>query len=614
MKEYPQALPAGSVLAGQYVIEGVLGQGGFGITYVAHDHKSGQKLAIKEYFPDGVVIRENSVHVSCSAGGDRKESFDWGKECFLREATTLADFIGNENIVRVYNYFEENGTAYFAMEYIRGQSLQSYLKDHGNLTFDEACRIFFPVMDALIAVHEKGIVHRDVSPDNIYLTEDDQVKLLDFGAARYSLGDRTKSLSVILKHGYAPLEQYSRHSRQGPYTDVYALAATFYYSLTGTKPPDAVDRVVEDTLVIPSARGADIPEEAEQVLMRALAVKKENRYADMSEFSMDMEKAYSDHWDYSGYGNEEEIYEEENDPEYRDSIEAILERFNEWVEPGIGKKRLKRYGFFLLFLSVVVLAVFFLLVRILSDKGDGDTSGDHRSTAANTPSLITDSGLGAYINDQKTVTSTKAASGTEEKAASIEEKASGAEEEASGTVEKASGVQGTILAMDPPAGEDGSDPKLPEFPAGFYATSIRVGDCEVPAWTNDIFYIFYANSPSGNVGWFLYDSYEARWIRYKESLFADMNWDFCKERADNMEKTETDSDSVMVSIQAMDPPEDPPGIPEGFTETQIRVGSAEVKAWTDDPYYLFYAKSPSGYTGWFLYDSGEGRWVRYLFY
>ncbi|MCR5268723.1 MAG: protein kinase [Lachnospiraceae bacterium] len=289
MKEYPQALPAGSVLAGQYVIEDVLGQGGFGITYVAHDHKSGQKLAIKEYYPDGVVIRENSIHVTVSAGGDRKESFEWGKECFLQEATTLADFIGNENIVRVYNYFEENGTAYFAMEYIQGQSLQSYLKKNGKLSFGEACRILFPVMDALTAVHEKGIVHRDVSPDNIYLTVDDQVKLLDFGAARYSLGDRTQSLSVVLKHGFAPLEQYSRHSRQGPFTDIYALAATFFYALTGTKPPDVVDRVVEDTLVVPSKLGVDIPEDAEKVLVKALAVKSEDRYKSMHFFRGDME-------------------------------------------------------------------------------------------------------------------------------------------------------------------------------------------------------------------------------------------------------------------------------------------------------------------------------------
>lgn len=286
-EKYPLALPQGTVLAGQYVIEKVLGQGGFGITYRALDHKTGQRVAVKEFFPDTMAARTDKTTVSAFTG-ERGESFGYGKACFLKEAETLAQFIGNEQIVRVFSYFEENGTAYFVMEFIEGTSFDQYIKDRGGkVPYEEAERILLPVIDALAAVHAKGIVHRDVTPDNIYITKDGGVKLLDFGAARYSLGDKSRSLDVVLKHGFAPKEQYTRHGKQGPYTDVYTVGASFYFALTGRRPPDSIDRLEEDELVPPSSL-VRIPKGKEDAILKAMNVQPGSRYQTMGEFRQEL--------------------------------------------------------------------------------------------------------------------------------------------------------------------------------------------------------------------------------------------------------------------------------------------------------------------------------------
>ncbi len=283
-EQFPVALAEGKVLAGQYVIEKVLGQGGFGITYSATDYHNGQRVAIKEFFPEGMVHREASVSV-IPYTGDRQENFEYGKECFIQEAKTLSQFIGVDSIIRIQSLFEENGTAYFVMEYVVGTSFDAYLKERGGkISFEEAAKILVPIMDALAIVHSRGIIHRDVTPDNIYITGDGKVKLLDFGAARYSLGDKSRSLDVVLKHGFAPKEQYARHGRQGPYTDIYSLGASFYFALTGKRPPDSIERLDEDNLIAPSALGVAITKEAENAILKALAVKAEDRFQTMSEF------------------------------------------------------------------------------------------------------------------------------------------------------------------------------------------------------------------------------------------------------------------------------------------------------------------------------------------
>ena len=282
-EKYPLALPKGTILAGQYVIDHALGQGGFGITYMATDHSTGQKVAVKEFFPDTMATRTQTTVTAFS--GERGESFAYGKTCFLQEAETLAEFIGNENIVRIHSYFEENGTAYFVMDFVEGISFDRYIREHGGrVDYEEAERILVPVMDALAAVHGRGIVHRDVTPDNIYITKDGTVKLLDFGAARYSLGDKSRSLDVVLKHGFAPKEQYTRHGRQGPFTDVYTVGASFYFAITGRRPTDSIDRLEEDDLIPPSRLGVAISSAKEEAILKAMNVQPSERFQTMGEF------------------------------------------------------------------------------------------------------------------------------------------------------------------------------------------------------------------------------------------------------------------------------------------------------------------------------------------
>ena len=282
-EKFPLALPQGTILAGQYVIDHALGQGGFGITYKATDHKTGQKVAVKEFFPETMATRTQTTVTAFT--GERGESFAYGKSCFLQEAETLAEFIGNKNIVKVHSYFEENGTAYFVMDFVEGTSFDQYIKEHGGrIGYEDAERILLPVMDALSAVHGRGIVHRDVTPDNIYITKDGTVKLLDFGAARYSLGDKSRSLDVVLKHGFAPKEQYTRHGKQGPFTDVYTVGASFYFAITGRRPPDSIDRMDEDDLVPPSRLGVTISPAKEAAILQAMNVQPTERFQTMAAF------------------------------------------------------------------------------------------------------------------------------------------------------------------------------------------------------------------------------------------------------------------------------------------------------------------------------------------
>ena len=282
--KYPVALRAGTVLNRRYVVGRVLGQGGFGITYLAWDSQLDAKVAIKEFMPGEIAARLEGSTVSVMSA-DRSEDFAYGAERFQEEARTLAKFIGNPNIAGVSSYFDENGTSYFVMDYIEGISFKTYIANQGGkVSAEEALNVMIPVLRALTAVHREGFIHRDVTPDNIYITKDGIVKLLDFGSARYSIGDKSKSLDVILKVGYAPKEQYIRRSRQGPYTDVYSCAACFYAALTGFLPPEALERLEHDTLVPVSQCGISIPEYLDRAILKGLAVQPEDRFQSAEEF------------------------------------------------------------------------------------------------------------------------------------------------------------------------------------------------------------------------------------------------------------------------------------------------------------------------------------------
>ncbi|HJB53612.1 MAG TPA: serine/threonine protein kinase, partial [Candidatus Oscillibacter pullicola] len=274
-KKYPVALQAGTVLNDRYIIGRVLGQGGFGITYLALDTQLNAKVAIKEFMPGEIATRVGGTTVSVLAE-NRSEEFTYGAERFQEEARTLAKFIGNPNIAGVSSYFDENDTSYFVMDYIEGISFKTYIANHGGkISVEETLNIMIPVLRALTAVHAEGFIHRDVTPDNIYITKDGIVKLLDFGSARYSIGDKSKSLDVILKVGYAPKEQYIRRSRQGPFTDVYSCAACFYAAITGFLPPESLERLDHDELVPISQCGIEIPEYLDKAILKGLAVQPE---------------------------------------------------------------------------------------------------------------------------------------------------------------------------------------------------------------------------------------------------------------------------------------------------------------------------------------------------
>ena len=279
-------LPAGTLLnQNHYRINGLLGQGGFGITYDGTDLLLNVHVAIKEYFPKGLAARHASFSKTVtSASSDDRTVYLKGLENFLKEAQNLAKFSGEENFVHVSNFFRENGTAYIVMEFVDGFTIAEYLKEHGPMSFEQCMRYMEPVMMALDKVHQQNMIHRDVSPANIMILRDlRRVKILDFGAAReVSHGSRT--LSVILRPDYAPVEQYYSHHPQGSYTDVYALCATIHTMLTNRVPMSSIARLSGRLpLKRPSEYGAVIDRAQEDVLMKGLAVSPEDRIRTMPE-------------------------------------------------------------------------------------------------------------------------------------------------------------------------------------------------------------------------------------------------------------------------------------------------------------------------------------------
>ncbi len=274
-----------TILAGKYVTGKVLGQGGFGITYLGWDINLGVKLAIKEFFPQGLVSRLPGQSRVVSLAGIEAQQFDYWLERFLNEARTLAQFEHHPNIVSVRDFFREHNTAYMVMSYVEGLTLEQYLvREGGRLPYERAIEIIMPVLDALREVHEVGFMHRDISPDNIFIDKRGRVVLIDFGAARQELREKSKSLSVILKVGYAPEEQYRSKGRQGPWTDIYAAGATLYRCFTGQIPPEAIDRLVKDEIALPSQLGVEINPDQEQALLKALAVSAGDRYQAVEEY------------------------------------------------------------------------------------------------------------------------------------------------------------------------------------------------------------------------------------------------------------------------------------------------------------------------------------------
>ena len=275
-------LPCGTILMGNFLIGKVLGKGGFGITYLAYDVKYGKIIAIKEYFPIELALRARGETQLTVRDKKSAELFKQGVTKFYNEASFVAKFADNPNVVRVYQFFYENNTAYFTMEYLTGMTLKDYVYSCGTISAEQALYIADRIAWAFRDLHRDNVLHRDVSPDNIMLCTDGSVKLLDFGSARQVFPEGSQLLSVILKPGFAPIEQYMRKGKQGEWTDIYSLGASLYYGLTRQIPENPQNRIEDDSDMENNIY--NIRPELWELIYRSMMVKYTDRYSGTEEF------------------------------------------------------------------------------------------------------------------------------------------------------------------------------------------------------------------------------------------------------------------------------------------------------------------------------------------
>lgn len=289
-ESHSKALKPGTIIAGKYKMGAVLGIGGFGITYTCLDLNNRKIYAIKEFMPNNLAIRCENGEITVDNEEDR-DVYNKGLETFLMEANILVDLKDVSGIVDMVHLVYENKTGYLVMEYLDGVSLKSVLKNSGTVEPDFALKVIIEVANALKVAHSQGILHRDISPENIMILNDqrksleDRIRLIDFGAARYFSVEKNKDLSILLKRGFAPPEQYSLESPQGAYTDIYALAATYYKLVTGNTPPDARDsRAVHDTVERLDGKYLGVSKQVGEVMYKALSLDFRERYRNIDEF------------------------------------------------------------------------------------------------------------------------------------------------------------------------------------------------------------------------------------------------------------------------------------------------------------------------------------------
>ena len=279
-----------TVLQNKYMIGRVIGIGGFGITYIGWDLNLQTYIAIKEYFPGSLASRDTSTTVTQVLPNESsKEVYEKGLKRYVEEAQNLSKFYQLQGIVSVKDFFYENATGYIVMEYINGINLKEYLNNAGGkLPEQTVLTLMKPVFESLHTMHNSGLVHRDISPDNIMVDKDNKIKLIDFGSARGQSAETDKTYTVILKHGYAPAEQYYAKGNQGPWTDIYSLCATMYKMLTGQIPPNSVERMEQDEYVDPTKLGVAVSQRTEAVLRKGLAVKTSDRYQNIGQLLADL--------------------------------------------------------------------------------------------------------------------------------------------------------------------------------------------------------------------------------------------------------------------------------------------------------------------------------------
>ena len=279
-KPSPHQIPPHSIRAGRYFIGCVLGEDGFGITYAGFDQTLGLKVAIKEYYPAGCITRTCTAStIATSYYRETIEYFTEGRSRFINEAKTLAKFNTLPGIVPVRASFLENGTAYIVMEFAEGETLKQHLvRSGGKMRADEVLELVKPLLRSLAQIHAAGLIHRDISPDNIMITPEGNAKLIDFGVARDYLDRGGYNQGIMLRPGYAPEELYSKRGTKGPWTDIYALCATIYRAITGITPPEAFKRQLKDELKTPSALGVCISPAQEAALLKGMATSQRDRW------------------------------------------------------------------------------------------------------------------------------------------------------------------------------------------------------------------------------------------------------------------------------------------------------------------------------------------------
>ncbi len=283
-------LAPGTILNDRYIIGRVLGCGGFGVTYIAWDGFLQMKVAVKEFLPNELSSRATGQEKLSVYDGDKQKRFEDGLKKFGEEAKKLAKFNSIPGVVKVFDTFEANNTAYLIMEFLDGETVASMLEREGTLSVDKTIEMMLPVLEALTEVHKAGVIHRDISPDNLFVTKSGDVKLIDFGSARFAATDNNMTMTVIIKNGFSPAEQYNGHAKQGAYTDVYSIAATMYKMMTGTVPPDAFERHVllqkkgKDNIIPISKLNKEITTDQETAIMNALNVRIEDRTPDVKTF------------------------------------------------------------------------------------------------------------------------------------------------------------------------------------------------------------------------------------------------------------------------------------------------------------------------------------------
>lgn len=282
--EQPHYLRPGTVLKGHFIVGTAIGVGGFGITYKCYDATLGVIVAIKEFFPVGLVNRSPGEMKVGLLSGEKEKQYKNQIKRFLMEAQSIAQFGKANDIVNVFDYFEENNTAYIVMEYIDGVLLKDYLEKQGALSPDIAMTIIEPVVEALKKIHASGIIHRDISPDNIFIAGEDSVKVFDFGAAILNDESGAKEGEKVIKVGYSAPEQYRDSAGQGYFTDIYSIGAILYQMITGQKPIESTEREYKDELKSPLELGFDIEPNLDRAIMEALAVQPALRFQGIQQF------------------------------------------------------------------------------------------------------------------------------------------------------------------------------------------------------------------------------------------------------------------------------------------------------------------------------------------